>query len=149
MFETISRCVSFYIWFFLTYLFTNFPHLSPINEPFPVPFWSFLYPPQISISSRFTPLCKIKTLTKINAKARAISQICLVELVCTFLMFSGSGSRLSPLTTPPCERSPQMTLSLQEILIVGSAVEQAKFSELTMDMFRWVVMRMWYESDIN
>lgn len=30
-----------------------------------------------------------------------------------------------------------MTLSLQEILIVGSAVEQAKFSELTMDMFRW------------
>jgi Protein SCAI len=29
-----------------------------------------------------------------------------------------------------------MTLSLQEILIVGSAVEQAKFSELTMDMFR-------------
>lgn len=50
--------------------------------------------------------------------------------------FSGSGSRLSPLTTPPCERSPQMTLSLQEILIVGSAVEQAKFSELTMDMFR-------------
>lgn len=40
------------------------------------------------------------------------------------------------MTTPPCERSPQMTLSLQEILIVGSAVEQAKFSELTMDMFR-------------
>ncbi|ETN58103.1 hypothetical protein AND_010294 [Anopheles darlingi] len=29
-----------------------------------------------------------------------------------------------------------MTLSLQEILIVGSACEQAKFSELTMDMFR-------------
>ncbi|XP_070497595.1 protein SCAI isoform X3 [Chironomus tepperi] len=52
------------------------------------------------------------------------------------LSHSGSGSRLSPLTTPPCERSPQMTLSLQEILIVGSAVEQAKFSELTMDMFR-------------
>lgn len=49
---------------------------------------------------------------------------------------SGSGSRLSPLTTPPCERSPHMTLSLQEILIVGSACEQAKFSELTMDMFR-------------
>lgn len=49
-------------------------------------------------------------------------------------MYSGSGSRLS--TTPPCERSPQMTLSLQEILIVGSACEQAKFSELTMDMFR-------------
>lgn len=51
-------------------------------------------------------------------------------------MASGSGSRLSPLTTPPCERSPHMTLSLQEILIVGSACEQAKFSELTMDMFR-------------
>ncbi|KAM7355738.1 protein SCAI isoform 1-T1 [Cochliomyia hominivorax] len=52
------------------------------------------------------------------------------------LSHSGSGSRLSPLTTPPCERSPHMTLSLQEILIVGSACEQAKFSELTMDMFR-------------
>lgn len=52
------------------------------------------------------------------------------------LTFSGSGSRLSPLTTPPCERSPHMTLSLQEIIIVGSACEQAKFSELTMDMFR-------------
>lgn len=51
-------------------------------------------------------------------------------------MCSGSGSRLSPLTTPPCERSPHMTLSLQEIIIVGSAREQAKFSELTMDMFR-------------
>ncbi|XP_037035469.1 protein SCAI isoform X3 [Bradysia coprophila] len=49
---------------------------------------------------------------------------------------SHSGSRLSPLTTPPCERSPHMTLSLQEIIIVGSACEQAKFSELTMDMFR-------------
>ncbi|XP_065077743.1 protein SCAI isoform X1 [Ochlerotatus camptorhynchus] len=52
------------------------------------------------------------------------------------LSHSGSGSRLSPLTTPPCERTPHMTLSLQEILIVGSACEQAKFSELTMDMFR-------------
>lgn len=51
-------------------------------------------------------------------------------------MCSLSGSRLSPLTTPPCERSPHMTLSLQEIIIVGSACEQAKFSELTMDMFR-------------
>lgn len=29
-----------------------------------------------------------------------------------------------------------MTLTLQEILIVGSACEQAKFSELTVDMFR-------------
>ncbi|KAL5293007.1 SCAI family protein [Megaselia abdita] len=52
------------------------------------------------------------------------------------LSHSGSGSRLSPLTTPPCERSPHMTLNLQEIIIVGSACEQAKFSELTMDMFR-------------
>lgn len=64
--------------------------------------------------------------------------VCIFEKVyfTVFDGFSGSGSRLSPLTTPPCERSPQMTLSLQEILIVGSAVEQAKFSELTMDMFR-------------
>ena len=29
-----------------------------------------------------------------------------------------------------------MTLSLQEVLIVGSCSEQVKFSELTLDMFR-------------
>ncbi|KAM3968793.1 protein SCAI [Aphomia sociella] len=44
--------------------------------------------------------------------------------------------RLSQLTTPPVERSPQMTLSLQEVLIIGSSSQQVKFSELTMDMFR-------------
>ncbi|XP_063837575.1 protein SCAI [Ostrinia nubilalis] len=44
--------------------------------------------------------------------------------------------RLSPMVTPPVERSPQMNLSLQEILIVGSSSQQVKFSELTMDMFR-------------
>ncbi|XP_063372690.1 protein SCAI [Cydia amplana] len=44
--------------------------------------------------------------------------------------------RLSSLTTPPVERSPQMTLSLQEVLIIGSSSLQAKFSELTIDMFR-------------
>ncbi|XP_060809773.1 protein SCAI [Amyelois transitella] len=43
--------------------------------------------------------------------------------------------RLSPLTVPPVEKSPYMSLSLQEVLIVGSA-NQVKFSELTMDMFR-------------
>lgn len=69
-------------------------------------------------------------------KARAINTFSQTEMSSLFNQISGSGSRLSPLTTPPCERSPQMTLSLQEILIVGSAVEQAKFSELTMDMFR-------------
>jgi hypothetical protein len=31
-----------------------------------------------------------------------------------------------------------MNLTLQEILIVGSASEQVKFSELTMDMFRMI-----------
>lgn len=56
---------------------------------------------------------------------------------------SGSGSRLSPLTTPPCERSPHMTLNLQEIIIVGSACEQAKFSELTMDMFRYIFLHLY------
>lgn len=34
------------------------------------------------------------------------------------------------------ERSPQMNLTLQEVLIVGSSSQQVKFSELTMDMFR-------------
>lgn len=46
--------------------------------------------------------------------------------------------RLSPLTTPPVEKSQYMSLSLQEILIVGSSSEQVKFSELTMDMFRMI-----------
>ncbi|PSN33551.1 Protein SCAI [Blattella germanica] len=44
--------------------------------------------------------------------------------------------RLSPLTTPPVEKSPMMNLTLQEILIIGNCNEQVKFSELTMDMFR-------------
>ena len=44
--------------------------------------------------------------------------------------------RLNPLITPPVEKSPIMTLSLQEVLIVGSCSEQVKFSELTLDMFR-------------
>jgi hypothetical protein len=71
-----------------------------------------------------------------NLKARAINRYLRIDIYSLFNEFSGSGYRLSPLTTPPCERSPHMTLSLQEILIVGSASEQAKFSELTMDMFR-------------
>lgn len=45
---------------------------------------------------------------------------------------------MSPLTTPPVEKSQYMNLTLQEILIVGSASEQVKFSELTMDMFRMI-----------
>ncbi|XP_049886103.1 protein SCAI [Pectinophora gossypiella] len=44
--------------------------------------------------------------------------------------------RLCPVTTPPVERSPQMNLTLLEVLIVGSSSQQVKFSELTMDMFR-------------
>lgn len=44
--------------------------------------------------------------------------------------------RLSPLNTPPVERSPLMNLTLQEVVIVGSSSQQVKFSELTMDMFR-------------
>ena len=44
--------------------------------------------------------------------------------------------RLNPLITPPLERSPMMTLTLQEVIIVGNISEQAKFSELTLDMFR-------------
>ena len=44
--------------------------------------------------------------------------------------------RLNPLITPPVEKSPMMTLSLQEVLIVGASSDQVKFSELTLDMFR-------------
>ena len=44
--------------------------------------------------------------------------------------------RLNPMITPPLERSPVMTLSLQEVIIVGNLTDQVKFSELTLDMFR-------------
>ena len=44
--------------------------------------------------------------------------------------------RLNPMMTPPVERSPVMTLSLQEVIIVGNLTDQVKFSELTLDMFR-------------
>jgi len=44
--------------------------------------------------------------------------------------------RLNPLITPPVERSPIMTLTLQEVIIVGNVTDQVKFSELTLDMFR-------------
>jgi len=44
--------------------------------------------------------------------------------------------RLSPLTVPAVDRSSAMSLSLQEILVVGNCSDQAKFSELTIDMFR-------------
>ena len=44
--------------------------------------------------------------------------------------------RLNPMITPPVERSPVMTLSLQEVIIVGNLTDQVKFSELTLDMFR-------------
>lgn len=42
-----------------------------------------------------------------------------------------------------------MTLSLQEIIIVGSACEQAKFSELTMDMFRMLQTLEREPSELN
>ena len=44
--------------------------------------------------------------------------------------------RLTPLTTPPVEKTAAMDLLLEEIIIVGNRQDQAKFSELTMDMFR-------------
>ncbi|TRY63940.1 hypothetical protein TCAL_10957 [Tigriopus californicus] len=44
--------------------------------------------------------------------------------------------RLNPLITPPVEKSPIMSLSLQEVVLVGSQSDQVKFSELTLDMFR-------------
>jgi hypothetical protein len=42
--------------------------------------------------------------------------------------------RLAPVTSHTVERS--SCLHLQEILIVGSKAEQARFSEMTIDMFR-------------
>ncbi|XP_076359489.1 protein SCAI isoform X1 [Tachypleus tridentatus] len=44
--------------------------------------------------------------------------------------------RLSPINTPHMEKVSSSHLTLQEILIVGSCCDQAKFSELTLDMFR-------------
>ncbi|XP_050538417.1 protein SCAI [Daktulosphaira vitifoliae] len=44
--------------------------------------------------------------------------------------------RLTPLSTPPVEKSTMMNLSLQEIILIGNASEQVKFSEMTIDMFR-------------
>ena len=44
--------------------------------------------------------------------------------------------RLNPMITPLVERSPVMTLTLQEVIIVGNLTNQVKFSELTLDMFR-------------
>ncbi|RXG58577.1 Protein SCAI [Armadillidium vulgare] len=44
--------------------------------------------------------------------------------------------RLSGHNTPPMEKSTNINLSLQEILIVGNCTDQVKFSELTIDMFR-------------
>lgn len=35
--------------------------------------------------------------------------------------------RLSPLTTPPVEKSPIMNLTLQEILIIGNCNDQVVF----------------------
>lgn len=96
-------------------------------------FWKFL---KLFIS--FISFLHLNHPFKIIIESTGLNIFCWAEKSSLFNRFSGSGSRLSPLTTPPCERSPQMTLSLQEILIVGCAVEQAKFSELTMDMFRWV-----------
>ena len=51
-------------------------------------------------------------------------------------LISVSVNRLNPLITPPVEKSPMMTLSLQEVLIIGASSDQVKFSELTLDMFR-------------
>ncbi|CAC5362133.1 unnamed protein product [Mytilus coruscus] len=44
--------------------------------------------------------------------------------------------RLTPLNTPPLDKSTPVYLALQEIIIVGNTADQVKFSELTLDMFR-------------
>ncbi|XKL60173.1 hypothetical protein PGB90_001189 [Kerria lacca] len=46
--------------------------------------------------------------------------------------------RLSPQTTPPVERSSAMTLTLQEIILIGNVNDQVKYSEMTIDMFRMI-----------
>ncbi|XP_065214251.1 protein SCAI [Planococcus citri] len=46
--------------------------------------------------------------------------------------------RLTPHTTPPVERSSAMTLTLQEIILIGNVNDQVKYSEMTIDMFRMI-----------
>ena len=44
-----------------------------------------------------------------------------------FMFFFFFFYRLNPLITPPVEKSPIMSLSLQEVIIVGAYAEQIKF----------------------
>jgi hypothetical protein len=50
--------------------------------------------------------------------------------------------RLSPLTTPPVEKSPIMNLTLQEILIIGNCNDQVmfKWTSNTTDMFTTLIV---------
>lgn len=45
---------------------------------------------------------------------------------CVIFIIHSNCFRLSPLTTPPVEKSPIMNLTLQEILIVGNCNDQVK-----------------------
>ena len=89
---------------------------------------------------KFLFLCACRPDTKRKgAKLTAGCVGCLCALIVDgslFPAFAFSLARLSPLTTPPVERSPAMDLTLQEVLIVGNNNDQVKFSELTLDMFR-------------
>ncbi|KAJ8866266.1 hypothetical protein PR048_032109 [Dryococelus australis] len=55
-----------------------------------------------------------------------------VECSCRLVKLRGQG--LSPLTTPPVEKSPVMNLTLQEILIVGNCNDQAGVEPVDKEM---------------
>uniref|UniRef100_A0A182PLV3 Protein SCAI n=1 Tax=Anopheles epiroticus TaxID=199890 RepID=A0A182PLV3_9DIPT len=98
--------------------------------------WKFQQQHRLVLDSKYEPEDQLEwslVLEEIKGFIKAESAVAVLHADTNPIVLS---HRLSPLTTPPCERTPHMTLSLQEILIVGSACEQAKFSELTMDMFR-------------
>ena len=73
----------------------------------------------------------VKILAELNVRPHLSASDATLVTVVLISIF-----RLNPLITPPVEKSPMMTLTLQEVLIVGSCSDQVKFSELTLDMFR-------------
>ncbi|XP_038216942.1 protein SCAI [Zerene cesonia] len=59
-----------------------------------------------------------------------------VQILHTDVPIPDLSNRIHPDHTPYIERGPHMYLTLQDVIIVGSNTQQAKFSELTIDMYR-------------
>jgi hypothetical protein len=59
----------------------------------------------------------------------------LEEMLVRFKVIFVLNFRLNPLITPPLEKSPLMTLSLQEVIIVGSCSEQVSVSSFQFSAF--------------